>query len=87
MDALWQLLVGLRLMLGRHPARVWLLWGLAAVPLVLTPLALADPAALMLLADPELAALFVLVGLAGLRTGALRVFSHPLHAIVWRTRG
>ncbi len=86
MDAFWRLLVGVRLIFERHSARVWLLWALAAVPLVLTPFALVDPATVMFLADPELAAIVVLVGLAGLRAGALRVAWHPFVAIAGRRR-
>jgi hypothetical protein len=81
MDALRRLLVGIRLILGRHSARVWFLWGLAVVLLALAPFALLDPAAWVFVLDPELAAIVALVGLAGMRAGALRVFRRPLLAL------
>jgi hypothetical protein len=66
-------LAGVRLIAGRHSARVWVLWGLAALLLVLTPVALLDPAAWVFLLDPELAAIVALVGFASIRAGALRL--------------
>jgi hypothetical protein len=72
-DGVQRFLVGLRLIGRRHSARVWLLWALAAVVLVLTPFALLDPAAWLFLVDPELAAIVALLGLASIRAGALRV--------------
>lgn len=49
----------------RHRLRVWLLWGCGVLALVALPVALVDPAVLMLLFDPELLALIV-VSVAGL---------------------
>jgi hypothetical protein len=49
----------------RHTLRVWLLWGCGVLTLVALPVALVDPAVLMLLFDPELLALIV-VSVAGL---------------------
>jgi hypothetical protein len=72
MDALQRFLVGIPVLVRRHSLRVWLLWGLAAVLLVLTPFALLDPAGWVFLVDPELAAIVALLGLGSLRTGALR---------------
>lgn len=72
MDAVQRQLAGIRLIAGRHSARVWLLWAVAALVLVLTPFALVDPAAWLFVLDPELAAVVVLVGMAGVRAGALR---------------
>lgn len=73
MDALQRFLVGIPVLLRRHSLRVWLLWGLAAVLLVLTPFALVDPAGWAFLVDPELAAIVALLGIGSVRTGALRV--------------
>jgi hypothetical protein len=73
MDALQRFLAGIPLLLRRHSLRVWLLWALAAALLVLTPFALVDPAGWAFLVDPELAAIVALLGIGGLRTGALRV--------------
>ena len=68
MDAIRRVVVGLRLIAGRHSPRVWLLWGIAALLLVLTPFALLEPAAWIYLLDPELAALVAMLGIASLRT-------------------
>ena len=68
MDAVRRFAVGLRLIAGRHSRRVWLLWGLVALVLVLTPFALLEPAAWLYVFDPELAALVVMLGLTSLRT-------------------
>jgi hypothetical protein len=73
MDALQRFLAGIPLLVRRHSPRVWLLWGLAAALLVLTPFALLDPAGWAFLVDPELAAIVALLGLGSVRTGALRV--------------
>jgi hypothetical protein len=73
MDELRRFLAGLRLIAGRHSAQVWILWGLAALLLVLTPIALLDPAAWVFLLDPELAAMVALLGFASVRAGALRL--------------
>lgn len=43
----------------RHSLRVWLLWGCGVLALGLLPVALFDPATLILLLDPELLALIV----------------------------
>lgn len=66
-------MAGLRLIAGRHSARVWLLWGLAVLLLVLAPFALLDPAAWVFVLDPELAAMVALLGFASIRAGALRL--------------
>jgi hypothetical protein len=50
---------------GRHSLRVWLMWGCGVLALAALPVALVDPAILMLVLDPELLALIV-VSLAGL---------------------
>jgi hypothetical protein len=71
-DALHRQLAGIRLIAGRHSARVWLLWAVVGLVLVVTPFALLDPAAWLFVLDPELAAVVVLVGMAGIRSGALR---------------
>jgi hypothetical protein len=81
MDSVQRFVVGIRLIVGRHSGRVWLLWGLAALLLVLTPFALLDPAAWVFLLDPELAAIVALVGFASIRTGAFRLISRPLVAV------
>jgi hypothetical protein len=49
----------------RHTLRVWLLWGCGVLVFMALPISLIDPAALMLLLDPELLALIV-VSAAGL---------------------
>jgi hypothetical protein len=77
MDSVQRFVVGLRLIAGRHSARVWVLWGLAALLLVLTPFALLDPAAWVFVLDPELAAIVALLGLASIRAGALRLVRLP----------
>jgi hypothetical protein len=81
MDAVQRFVVGLRLLAKRHSARVWLLWGLAALLLVLTPFALLDPAAWMFVLDPELAAIVALIGLTTIRGGALRLLRAPVQAV------
>jgi len=68
MDAIRRFVVGLRLIAGRHSPRVWVLWGIAALVLALTPFALLEPAAWVYILDPELAALVAMLGLASLRT-------------------
>ena len=80
-DAVQRLVVGFRLIVRQHSARVWLLWALAALLLVLTPFALMDPAAWVFVLDPELAAIVALLGFASLRAGALRLVSLPLLAL------
>ncbi len=77
MDGVFRFLAGLRLLAKRHSLRVWLLWALAAVLLILTPFALADPAGWLFLVDPELAAIVALLGLASIRTNALRLGRIP----------
>ncbi|HEU5215444.1 MAG TPA: hypothetical protein VFU30_07880 [Gaiellaceae bacterium] len=86
MDSVQRFLVGLRLIAGRHSGRVWVLWGLAALLLVLTPFALLDPAAWVFLLDPELAAIVALLGFASIRVGASRLLWHPLLAVARGTR-
>lgn len=49
----------------RHTLRVWLLWGCGVLALAALPVALMDPAVLLLVLDPELLALIV-VSVAGL---------------------
>ena len=44
---------------------------------MLTPFALLDPGAWVFVLDPELAAIVVLVGLAGVRAGVLRFVRLP----------
>ena len=46
-------------MIRRRPLRIWLLWAVGAAVLVLSSLAVADPAILSLALDPELVALVV----------------------------
>lgn len=81
MDGVQRFVVGLRLLAGRHSRRVWLLWALAALLLLLTPFALLDPAAWAFVLDPELAAIVALVGFAGIRAGLSRRIWQPLVAI------
>jgi hypothetical protein len=81
MDAALRFIIGLRLVARRHSARVWLLWALAALLLVLTPFALIDAAAWVFVLDPELAAIAVLIGLATIRGGALRLLRTPVQAV------
>jgi len=57
----------LRSIFRRHERRVWILWAIGVVVLVLTPYALSDPALWIFVFDPELLALFTLVGLALVR--------------------
>jgi hypothetical protein len=57
----------LRAIFRRHERRVWVLWAIGVVVLVLTPYALSDPALWIFDFDPELLALFTLVGVALLR--------------------
>ena len=57
----------LRSIFRRHERRVWVLWAIGVVVLVLTPYALSDPALWIFVFDPELLALFTLVGVALLR--------------------
>jgi hypothetical protein len=57
----------LRAIFRRHERRVWILWAIGVVVLVLTPYALSDPALWIFVFDPELLALFTLVGVALLR--------------------
>lgn len=82
MDGLQRFAAGLRLIARRHSARVWLLWGLAALVLVLTPFALLDPAIYLFLLDSELAATVVLLGVVGIRAGALRVVRRAVRSVV-----
>jgi len=86
MDGVHRLLAGLRLIATRHSPRVWLLWALVALVLVLTPFALVDPAGWAFLLDPELAAILALVGLTGLRSGTLRLIAAPVRAVGRRSR-
>jgi hypothetical protein len=76
-DGVFRFVVGFRALAQRHSLRVWLLWALAAVVLLLTPFALVDPAGWMFLVDPELAAIVALLGLTSIRTGALRLVRIP----------
>jgi hypothetical protein len=80
-DAVQRFFVGVRLIVRQHSARVWLLWALAALLLLLTPFALMDPAAWVFLLDPELAAIVALLGFASLRAGAFRLVAQPLLAL------
>jgi hypothetical protein len=80
-DAVQRFFVGVRLIVRQHSARVWFLWGLAALLLLLTPFALMDPAAWVFLLDPELAAIVALLGFASVRAGTLRLVWHPLLAL------
>jgi hypothetical protein len=57
----------LRAIFRRHEHRVRVLWAIGVVVLVLTPYALSDPALWIFVFDPELLALFTLVGVALLR--------------------
>jgi hypothetical protein len=54
----------IRRVVRRHSPRVWALWLVGAVLVLGGPTALADPAAIMFLLDPELLALSVTVGAA-----------------------
>jgi hypothetical protein len=71
----------LRSLFRRHERRVWILWAVGAVVLVLTPYALSDPALWIFVFDPELLALFTLVGLALVRESLLLHVVH-LRAIL-----
>ena len=64
----------IRRVVRRHRLRVWALWLIGVVLLFGGPAALADPAAIMFLLDPELLALSVTVGAALL--GAAPVLRH-----------
>jgi hypothetical protein len=57
----------LRSIFHRHEHRVWILWAIGVLVLVMTPYALSDPALWIFVFDPELLALFTLVGLAMMR--------------------
>lgn len=46
--------------------------------LLTTPLALMDPAMLLLILDPEVVALFVLVGIAAVRDSMLRFVGYDI---------
>ena len=54
----------IRRVVRRHSPRVWALWLIGVVLLFGGPTALADPAAIMFLLDPELLAVSVTVGAA-----------------------
>jgi hypothetical protein len=56
----------------RHTPKVWLLWAIAVLVLAAMPVALVDPAVLMLVLDPELVALIAL-GAIGMIRGGLPV--------------
>jgi hypothetical protein len=71
----------LRSLFRRHERRVWILWAVGAVVLVLTPYALSDPALWVFVSDPELLALFTLVGLALVRESLMLHVVH-LRAIL-----
>jgi hypothetical protein len=71
----------LRSLFRRHERRVWILWAVGAVVLVLTPYALSDPALWVFVFDPELLALFTLVGLALVRESLMLRVVH-LRAIL-----
>jgi hypothetical protein len=62
----------------RHEPRVWLLWAIGAALLIAAPFALADPAVLVLLLDPELLAAIAFAGIA-LAGSSVR------HAFAWLT--
>ena len=64
----------------RHSPRVWLLWGCGALALIALPVAVMDPAILMLLLDPELLALIVVsaAGLIRARMGKITLVTRPL---------
>jgi hypothetical protein len=87
MDAVRRFTAGVRVLAAGHSRRVWLLWGLAILLLVLTPFALLDPAAWVFVLDPELAAIVALVGFAGVRSGAVRLLQQPLTLLARRGRG
>lgn len=57
----------------RHPVYIWLLWASGVTLLACFPALLSDPALWFYLVDPELVALFIVVGLqyTGLELGAL----------------
>ena len=57
----------LSILVHSHSIRVWLLWGCGALALMALPVALMDPAVLMLLLDPELLALLVVSALGVVR--------------------
>ncbi|HEY2791263.1 MAG TPA: hypothetical protein VGJ28_02840 [Micromonosporaceae bacterium] len=67
-----------------HPLWVWICWAIGAVVLLSTPLAVADPAVLGLLFDPEIIAVFVLAGLMAVRTSAIGLMVLGFLAIGWR---
>jgi hypothetical protein len=71
----------LRSIYRRHERRIWILWAIGVVVLVLTPYALSDPALWIFVLDPELLALFMLVGLALARESLLLHVVH-LRAIL-----
>lgn len=58
----------------RHSLRVWFLWVCGALAFAALPIALVDPAVLMLVLDPELLALIVVsaAGLIRVRLGKPR---------------
>ena len=75
----------LRAIARRHERRVWLLWAAGAVLLLTTPLALADPAMLMLLLDPELLAIAVMAAVALMRATGARLVPRSV-LCRWRRR-
>lgn len=66
---------------ARHERRVWLLWAIGAAVLLATPFALADPATLIFVLDPELLALVVMVGIALARATAEGLAARILAAV------
>ena len=58
-----------------HPRYVWLLWAIAVLVLASCPLALSDPAIWFYVLDPELLAMFVVIGAqyAGIELGLARL--------------
>lgn len=52
---------------ARHSGRVWLLWLIGAAVLLAGSVAIADPAVVALVLDPELVALLVGTGIGMLR--------------------
>ena len=58
------ILAHVRAVLRAHSLRVWLLWALCFLVLLAVPFAFADPAGLLLVLDPELAALVATASVA-----------------------